>query len=228
MIAIAGRTTALLVDFGARKHGLATVGYALLNPDGTVHTARTTSGIVNIAGGLYMAHVTLPAKWSGAISWDTGEAEPVYAAEDIDAANLEYLDAAVSSRATVVNLANTTLQVVGPVSTTGDITILAGDDYLAADSRALVFTDPTGTRWPSLAAATIELIAFDESHGEKFTTAGVEISATSPARSVSVDIEGDDTANVPGDWRYRLVAHLVSGSTVTLSNGVFNIESPFA
>jgi hypothetical protein len=227
MIAIAGRLTPLLVDFGRKKVGLEHVGYRLLNTDGTVHTARTETGVTAVASGIYRVAVSLPAGWSGAVEWDTGETVPVYAIEAIEVANLDDLDATISSRATLASLANTSIQVVGPVSTTGTISILAGDDYLASDTRALVWEDVTGTRWPSLSGATITLDVFDESMGEKFSTVGHEVSAVSPARKVSVDIPGVDTLNVPGKWRYRLWAVLVDGSKVTLSNGPFTILSPF-
>ncbi len=65
------------------KTGLVdTIGVTLLNPDGTVHTARTTVGIYEIGGGTYGKNFTFPDDWIGSIKWDTGGGTPVYATEE--------------------------------------------------------------------------------------------------------------------------------------------------
>ena len=83
------------VAFGNSKTGLATVGLALLNPDGTVHTARTTTGVYEMAGGGYGKNVTFPDDWKGILKWDTGEGSPLYAFEDYN-----YLKDAITMRGT--------------------------------------------------------------------------------------------------------------------------------
>ena len=70
------------VAFGDSKTGLGSVGLTLLNPDGTVHTARTTTGVYEMAGGGYGKNITFPDNWKGILKWDTGEGSPVYAYED--------------------------------------------------------------------------------------------------------------------------------------------------
>jgi len=70
------------VAFGNSKTGLATVGLTLLNPDGTEHTARTVTGVYEMAGGGYGKNITFPDDWKGILKWDTGEGSPVYAYED--------------------------------------------------------------------------------------------------------------------------------------------------
>jgi hypothetical protein len=68
---------------GGSNTGLAgTVGVALLNPDGTTHTARATAGIYEIGGGCYGKNIELPDDWKGTIKWDSGGGSPVYAVED--------------------------------------------------------------------------------------------------------------------------------------------------
>jgi len=47
---------------------------------------------------------------------------------------------------------------VVPVASNGDITLIAGDDYLDADGRALQWTD-TGLTWPTLSGGTVAFIA---------------------------------------------------------------------
>lgn len=68
---------------GGSNTGLAgTVGVALLNPDGTTHTARATAGIYEIGGGCYGKNIELPDDWKGSLKWDSGGGSPVYAVED--------------------------------------------------------------------------------------------------------------------------------------------------
>ena len=73
-------------NFGVGKTGLATVGYTLLNSDGSTYAARATAGVTEIISnsGIYWVNVTVPDGWSGSILWDTGEATPKYAADSIN------------------------------------------------------------------------------------------------------------------------------------------------
>ena len=74
---------------GGNKTGLVgTIGVTLLNPDGTVHTARAIAGIYEIGGGCYGKEITFPDNWKGSIKWDTGGGSPVYATEDYDVEGL--------------------------------------------------------------------------------------------------------------------------------------------
>lgn len=75
-----------LVNFGISKASLSTVGYALYDADGTLHTARSTTGVTErpAGSGTYGVDVTLPSGFVGEIRWDTGEATPAYASEAID------------------------------------------------------------------------------------------------------------------------------------------------
>ncbi|HZO90523.1 MAG TPA: hypothetical protein VFB38_19505 [Chthonomonadaceae bacterium] len=94
------------VDFGTSKTGLTTVGYRLLNADGTVNTARTTAGVVEApaGSGSYQAAVTFPDGFSGKLTWDTGEATPKYAHEDINASQPLDLSQAVPTSNTAQTL----------------------------------------------------------------------------------------------------------------------------
>jgi hypothetical protein len=69
------------VNFGKNKSNLSTVGYTLLNSDGSVFAARAISGVYQlIAGsGQYAAFIRFPVDWHGTILWDTGEASPTIA-----------------------------------------------------------------------------------------------------------------------------------------------------
>lgn len=74
------------VDFGTQSSGLATVGYRLLNADGTTNLARTTAGVVEApaGSGSYQALVTFPDAFSGKLVWDDGQGSPTYASEFIN------------------------------------------------------------------------------------------------------------------------------------------------
>ena len=72
------------VAFGDSKTGLPSVGLTLLNPDGSEHTTRTTTGIYEMAGGGYGKNITFPDNWKGILKWDSGEGSPIYAYEDYD------------------------------------------------------------------------------------------------------------------------------------------------
>ena len=70
-------------SMGGTHTGLVgTIGVTLLNPDGTVHTARATATIYEIGGGCYGDQITFTDDWIGSIKWDTGGGTPVYAVED--------------------------------------------------------------------------------------------------------------------------------------------------
>lgn len=79
-------TVARAVNFGISKASLTTVGYRLINPDGSVRVARTTSGISEvIAGkGIYGGEISFDDGWSGFLVWDTGEATPLFATDQYD------------------------------------------------------------------------------------------------------------------------------------------------
>jgi hypothetical protein len=92
-----------------------------------------------------------------------------------------------------------------PVTDTGDVAIVAGDDYLNADGRALTFT---AANWPVLTGATITLNA-----DNALTKTGTVVNAT----TARVELTAADTANLrPSVYVFGLVAKLADGSTVTL------------
>lgn len=70
-------------SMGGSNTGLVgTIGVTLLNPDGTLHTARATAEIYEIGGGTYGKNISFPDNWIGSIKWDTGGGSPVYAVEE--------------------------------------------------------------------------------------------------------------------------------------------------
>ena len=67
-------TMGMIGEFGSTNTGLATVGYEILNLDGTVKDARTTTGVAEMASGsgIYRATVTIDDAFQGYIVWDNG------------------------------------------------------------------------------------------------------------------------------------------------------------
>jgi len=72
------------VNFGTNKKNLSTVGYRLLNINGTLSGSRITSGVGEIYSdsGIYSASIYFSANFSGSILWDTGGSSPVFASEE--------------------------------------------------------------------------------------------------------------------------------------------------
>lgn len=74
------------VNFGAGKGGLSTVGYQLFNADGSPNGSRITAGVAERGTntGIYAATVSFPDGFQGELRWDTGEANPGTATEEIN------------------------------------------------------------------------------------------------------------------------------------------------
>lgn len=102
-----------------------------------------------------------------------------------------------------------------PVTTGGSVLIIQGDDYKAADGRALQWNSDS---WPDLLGATIELELRFGATVE--TEAGTVLSAS----EVQVELTSAVTAALPRTvGRYALRATLSDGDTVTLADGAFDV-----
>lgn len=73
------------VNFGDEYGGLTTVGYTLINSDGSIYQSRTTSGIFEIQtdSGIYGVDLNFNNPTNLIILWDDGQDEPLYASEEI-------------------------------------------------------------------------------------------------------------------------------------------------
>lgn len=63
--------------------GSSGVGYTILDEAGSISLPRTTSGVIQLAPGIYSAYISFPDNFRGQILWDTGNAFPTssYAVE---------------------------------------------------------------------------------------------------------------------------------------------------
>ena len=77
-------TLALQASFGPSNAGVGTVGYAILNADGTTAVARTTSGVVDLGAGFYGKAVSFADDFRGYAKWDTGTGSPLYAVAPVE------------------------------------------------------------------------------------------------------------------------------------------------
>ncbi len=94
-------------NFGMNKANLTGstgVGYSLLNSDGSVNLARTTTGVYQLTSGsgIYASNISFAEPFNGSILWDTGEAVPalLYASEQY---NVEENDGRILPMLTLVS-----------------------------------------------------------------------------------------------------------------------------
>jgi len=102
---------------------------------------------------------------------------------------------------------------VSPVSQGGMVTIVSGDDYNAADGRALEWTDANAA-WPDL-SGTIAFIC------GSVTVAGSIITSTGPGKKVRVQLTAAQTALLPQFTSvYTILMTQSDGDRITLVQGV--------
>ena len=98
------------------------------------------------------------------------------------------------------------ITVVSPVSAAGNITIVRGDCYHAAEARALT---RTSTGWVNLSGWTLELVLQDQTFPATFTAVG-------GSQTVSVDLAVADTLGLTaGGSSFVVRAFKTSGGAVT-------------
>jgi hypothetical protein len=105
--------------------------------------------------------------------------------------------------------------------------IVQGDDYKAAESRALQWHSPS---YPNLAGASLELIAGQldsEIYGNLPVVWKTTIPASPETRTASVELTHVQTSEVAeGTLDYLLRAILPDGSRITLAAGPLSVIAP--
>jgi hypothetical protein len=128
-------------------------------------------------------------------------------------------------------------------STTGQLTIVAGDDYKAADGRAAVFPNPAGS-WPNLTGAAIWLagangnfppqqpatvpLALNFPNALIAPIAGTVVVPTGVNQAVQVELPAASTGVRPSPsptdlYAFAVFAILPNGDIVTLLTGPLQI-----
>jgi hypothetical protein len=111
--------------------------------------------------------------------------------------------------------------VTSPIAADGALTLVAGDDYSAADGRAIQIANTAGT-WPNLTGASVNLTAIRNGttilsfSGSIVTPTGSQLVTFAPARE-SLPTPSD--AAESWEYLYGVQATLASGRRVTLQTG---------
>jgi hypothetical protein len=159
-----------------------TLGYRIIEPaTGAVLVARTTAGVTALGSGGYVVYVSAACvdKW---IAWSAAVGESEFG-EHIDRVPADL----VASLASIT--AHTNLIAAGGISVlpgpaVGQITVYRGDDYLAAQSRQLIWPLPTAADLSS-AAVTLSVYAAG-SRAALFTAGGTVTGGGTENQAVSV------------------------------------------
>lgn len=191
-------TIPLTVKFPSDKAGLTTVGYTLKNLNGTIDTVRTVVGVTGIGNGFYATSITKATAWNGIVEWDTGEATPIYAYEEISIG--DRLDTAVSSRLSAFGY-------TAP-DNTGIAAIKTKTDNLPVDP-ASTSDIPT--------AATIADAVWDESMADHLA-----IGSTGQKLNAAGSVADPLTNIVPGNYISGTAGYILG----TLTSGQITVVSP--
>lgn len=212
-------TTAVLGTTGL------TPGIQILDNAGNVNVARATTGIIEApaGSGIYVASFSAPTTAGRyVVVWDTGSVTPTtVTAEDL------IVDSAVNARG-VIDTTTVTVSYIGPVATSGDVTITQGDDYNNTDSRALTWTTSSSSDWPTLTGATVTFTIRDAANTIELAKAATVVTPTGATKAVRVELTAAETAAlaIGGAHQFMLRAALTSGRIVTLTTGRLNVLDP--
>jgi hypothetical protein len=123
------------------------------------------------------------------------------------------------------------LSVVSPITRSGAITIVQGDDYDNDDGRAIDFVNEDGD-WPDLTGATVSFIADNAvaSTGADFSASMSVVTPTGENQTVRLELTDTQTGTLDLDkFDYSVKATLSNNNVVTLqrmSQGLLVVASP--
>ena len=134
--------------------GSSGVGYTLLDVTGSVTSPRTTSGVIQLAPGIYSAYVTFPDNFRGQILWDTGTSFPT-ASYAVEGYNYEENNPIVGDiftqtsqiLTTVDSITDTVNFISGTVSEISGTLVTVGTDLTYIKNKANQLYDIQYGRW---------------------------------------------------------------------------------
>jgi hypothetical protein len=123
-------------------------------------------------------------------------------------------------------ISSTPITYVGPVDpVTGNAKVIIGDDYKAADGRALDWTNSAGT-WPDLTAATIRFL-YSANGLAAGNFAGSVVTPTGAGQRVRLELNAGQTGGmaptIAGPTRFAVVATQPDGDSITIVRGLLTI-----
>jgi len=210
----------------------ATITADIVNPDCSAVELGITEGFCEIGDGFYLFSRDLDNRQRGAVIFKvSGTVEDVQPLNPEETEFFDPLEATVPGdypTGTAGKAIGQLLQIriSGPEVFGGPIAIFKGDDYLFADGRQFDFDD-LGDQWPGLTGAVVDFVTTPLNTA--FTTppaVRMEILvATGPGKSVRLELTSTETALwTEGEWRYKVVATLSSGSKATLARGRLTVR----
>lgn len=110
------------------------------------------------------------------------------------------------------------IEVVNPLAQDGlALTIIRGDDYLAADGRAIDWID-NQSQWPDLTSGSVVFTALKNTRNSTLTSVGSIVNATGTNKKVRVEFTKAQTSvlKIGDDWHYDVQVTLPNSDVITL------------
>lgn len=214
-------TLTIGLALGSSQTGL-TLSAQLVDTAGANVGSAVTTGFVELGAGNYTwTYASFPDDFRGAVKLSSSGTLKAIAA--INPQEAEYTDAKTSSR--LGTSTSATITYTGPVATSGDVTIVHGDDYNNTDSRALEWSTTDTATWPDLTAATITLTVKAHAGGAaELTKTGTVVTPTGATKKVRVELTAANTTSLAlGSHKFDVQATLASGRIATLITGTLNV-----
>jgi hypothetical protein len=125
-----------------------------------------------------------------------------------------------------VTTGSVSVTVLAPKTDSGIVLLIRGDDYAAADNRAIVWS---GSEWPNLTGATVMFSIWRGN--QRLDIPAVVTAAGTGTQSVRGELTSAQTAQLEAtprvaEYRYEVVATLSSLRRVTLVRGQVVVEGP--
>jgi hypothetical protein len=207
---------------GTSKAGLTDLRAQLVDTAGASVGGPVSTGFSDQGQGCYLWHyASWPDGHRGGVKFYSNASPSVTLAfAAINPEEGENLDVKVSSR--LPANVSSAVTVTGPVAEGGEVEIVKGDDYAAADGRALEWTSTT---WPNLTGATITFRVLQQIRDDVLLTkAGSVVTPTGTAK-VRVELTAAETGALSaGGHRFEVVATLSSGRVATLVRDTFTVQ----
>jgi hypothetical protein len=115
-------------------------------------------------------------------------------------------------------------EVDSPIGPSGNVSVVRGDDYAAADNRQIDFIGTTVNQWPDLTGATLAFTAREISSDAVILTKVPTVVTPTGTQKFRLELASADTKNLGArTYKYDVEATLSSTRKVTLASGDFKV-----